>query len=82
MKLKQVTWVEGTACPGRSLSRAHGRMEEEYRLGGWENFLRLDWWKAGLHERGQRTRQMSLKIQEAEQVLGKEGNGKLSLKCS
>ena len=72
------------ACPGRSLSRAQGRMKEEYRFGGgtweqrgaggWENFLRLDWWEVGLQERGQRTRQMSLKIQETEQLLGKEGN--------
>lgn len=51
-----------------------GRAWEQRGAGGWENFLRLDSWEVGLHERRQRTRQMSLKIQEAEQVLGKEGN--------
>ena len=59
---------------GRCQDTSCGLYHVVKEAGGWENFLRLDWWEVGLQERGQRTRQMSLKIQETEQLLGKEGN--------
>lgn len=84
MKLKQATRMEEEHVQGghcheprgerRRNTGLGGRAWEQRGAGGWENFLRLDSWEVGLHERRQRTRQMSLKIQEAEQVLGKKGN--------
>lgn len=74
MKLKQATRMEEEHVQGGHCHEPRGERRRNTGLGGWENFLRLDSWEVGLHERRQRTRQMSLKIQEAEQVLGKKGN--------